>query len=302
MEEKTFVPLGLQSPEAIQAKLEELGDVDKAVSYSLESAARRRRPWLNTQHQYGFIALFTPGEQRYHAITSASNMPADKKLKGQRINIRLDHLRVYQYPKPLFNPGYSVHTILFTFEARNQVENDKEEPVAFNQLYEAHIGQDSAVAGQPVFIGLTVGPNGVGFACKTVNVSNSTDEDLVRIFKSDAVTAGLNLLTTAQPALAPLTTLARGMCVSLASHNRNVAVQDVRLGLDFDTGQTGARLAVGSYVVAQTARADEIAWSEWAYDAETGTVVRHPDHLAEGERPYPLPHNAFVFRVSRYAA
>jgi hypothetical protein len=301
MEEQAFVPLGLQSPEAIQAKLEELGDVESAVSYSLEST-RRTRPWLNTQHQYGFIAPFKPGEQRYHAITSASNMPADKKLRGQRINIRLGHLRVYQYPRPLFNPAHSVHTILFSFEARNQVEDDKEEPVAFNQLYKARAGQDAAVSGQPIFIGLTVGPNGVGFACKTVNVSNSTDENLVGIFESDAVTAGLNLLTTAQPALAPLTTLARGLCVSLASHNRNVAVQDVRLGLDFDTGHTGARLAVGSYVVAQTARADEIAWSEWAYDADTGTIVRHPDHLAAGERPYPLPCNAFVFRVSRYAS
>jgi hypothetical protein len=301
MEEKTFVPLGLQSPEVIQAKLEEIGDVDRAVSYSLESTARKR-PWLDVQHQYGFIPPFTPGEKRHHPIISASNMPADDTLKGQRINVRLGYLRVYQYPKPLLGAAHSVHTILFTFEARNQVEDDKEEPVAFNQLYKARSGQDAAVIGQPIFIGLTVGPNGVGFACKTVNVSNSTDEDLVTVFESDAVTAGLNLLTTAQPALMPLTTLARGLCVSLASHNRNVPVQDVRLGLDFDTGQTGARLAVGSYVVAQTSRPDEIAWSEWAYDADTGTIMRHPDHLAEGERPYPLPHNAFVFRVSRYAA
>ena len=34
--------------------------------------------------------------------------------------------------------------------------------------------------------------------------------------------------------------------------------------------------------------------------AFTGTVMRHPDHLAAGERSYPLPYNAFVFRVSRY--
>ncbi|HQE94000.1 MAG TPA: hypothetical protein PLH19_14960 [Anaerolineae bacterium] len=301
MEEKPFVPLGLQSPEAIQAKLEEIGDLDKAVSYGLESAARQR-PWLDTQHQYGFIAPFTPGTQRYHPIQSATNMAGDETLRGQRINIRLDYLRIYDYPTALFNPTHNVHTILFTFEARNQVENDKEEPVAFNQLYKARTKQDAAVAGQPVFIGLTVGMNGVGFTCKTVNVANSTDEDLVNIFESDAVTSGLNLLTTAQPALTPLTTLARGLCVSLASHNRNVPVQEVRLGLDFDTGFTGGRLAVGSYVVAQTARPDEIVWSEWAYDAETGTITRDPQSLPPGEKPYPLPHNAFVFRVSRYTS
>jgi hypothetical protein len=77
-------------------------------------------------------------------------------------------------------------------------------------------------------------------------------------------------------------------------------VQEVNLGLDFETGALGARLAVGSYVVAQTARPDDIAWSEWVYDADTGTIVPDPSTLAQGEASYPLPYNAFVFRVSRY--
>jgi hypothetical protein len=50
----------------------------------------------------------------------------------------------------------------------------------------------------------------------------------------------------------------------------------VNLGLDFETGATGARLAVGSYVVAQTEQPNDIVWSEWAYDAETGTIMRNP--------------------------
>jgi hypothetical protein len=295
-----FIPLGRQSPEQIRAKLQEIDGANDAVGVGLEQLESAQRPWLNTQHQYGYIAPFTPGVQRYHPITSASNMPAATALKGRRINIHLAYLRVYQYPTPWFNLGHNVHTILFTFEARNQVERGQEEPVAFNQLYKAHAGQDAAVTGQPVFIGLTVGANGGGFACRTVNVSNSTDEEFVAIFNSEAVTAGLNLLTTAQPALAPLTTLARGLCVSLASRTKNVPVQEVNLGLDFDTGALGVRLAVGSYVVAQTAKPDDIEWSEWAYDAEIGTVMRHPHSLAPGEEPFPLPHNAFVFRVSPY--
>ncbi|HYF63201.1 MAG TPA: hypothetical protein VD886_10340 [Herpetosiphonaceae bacterium] len=291
-----FIPLGLQSPEQIKAKLLEIEGPDAALE-RLESA---RRSWLNTQHQYGYIAPFTPGAQRYHPIASAGNIAPTESLKGQRINIRLNHLRVYQYPRPLFGLGDSIHTILFTFEARNQVEQGQEEPIAFNQLYKARAGQDAAVNGMPIFIGLTVGANGVGFTCRTVNVSNSTDEKFVEVFNSNAVTAGLNLLTTAQPALGPLAALARGLCVSLASHTRNVPVQEVNLGLDFETGALGARLAVGSYVVAQTAQAGEIEWSEWLYDAETGSVMRNPQGLAEGEKPYPLPYNAIVFRVSPY--
>lgn len=297
MTEQPFIPLGLQSPEAINAKLAEIEALPPDASDQLERADQP--VWLYTQHQYGYIAPFVPGKQRYHPIVSASNIAADDSLKGKRINVRLDHLRVYQYPRPWYSTT-NQHTVLFSFEARNQVEGDKEEPVTFNQLYKALTGQDAAVAGQPIFIGLTVGANGVGFACRTVNVINSADEKLVAVFESDTVSAGLNLLVTAQPALAPLTSLARGLCISLAARSRNVPVQDVRLGLDFDTGATGGRLAVGSYVVAQTASPDEIAWSEWAYDADTGTVMRHPDYLAGGERPYPLPYNAFIFRVSRY--
>jgi hypothetical protein len=278
------------------AEIEALPPADAA---GLERADRQS--WLNTQHQYGYIAPFVPGEKRYHPIVSASNMAADTSLQGERVNIRLDHLRVYQYPRPWHSPA-NQHTILFSFEARNQVESAKEEPVAFNRLYQARTGQDAAVTGEPIFIGLTVGGNGLGFVCRTVNVANSSDEALVAIFESEAVTAGLSLLTIAQPALVPLTSLARGICETLAKNKRNVFVQQARLGLDFDTGATGARLAIGSYVVVQTARPDEIAWSEWAYDANTGAVTRHPDHLADGERPYPLPYNAFTFRVSRYQA
>jgi len=293
-----FVPLGLQSPEQIEAKLREIEDDETISEDGLES--RRRRPWLNTQHQFGFIAPFTPGEKRYHPIRSANNMPAETVLNGQRLNIRLDHLRIFEYPAPLLKFGHNVHKILFSFEAYNQVEDGNKEAVAFNQLYEAHVEQDVAVTGQPIFIGLTVGANGINFACRTVNVANTDDEELISVFNSKAMTAGLNLLTTSQPAIGPLMTVARGLCVTLASRRRNFPVQEVKLGLDFETGATGARLAVGSYVVAQTEWPDDIVWNEWMYDAETGTIMRDPQSLAEGERPYPLPYNALVFRISRY--
>ena len=194
--------------------------------------------------------------------------------------------------------GTNIHTILFSFEARNQVQGNSE-AVAFNQTYEARSGQDAAVTGYPIFIGLTASPNGVAFSCRTVNVNNSTDQQLVKAINSETVTAGLSLLTTTQPALAPFVDVARALCVSLANHSKNAPVQKFVLGLDFDTGTAGARLAVGNYVVAQVARADEINWSDWKFDSETGTVVRI--NLAEGETPYSLPYNAIVFRVSPYA-
>jgi hypothetical protein len=301
-----FVPLARQSPADIAQKLHEIGDEEAAQVYqrradhtaeALESRFLPPRAYLNSQHQVGFIPRFTPGTERFQPVVAASNAPADPSLKNGRINIRLDHLRIYEYPQPLLGLGGNSHTILFTFEARNQLPGGSE-AVAFNQTYRARSGQDTAVTGNPIFIGLSVGADGVVFSCKTVNVANSSDEQLVGAINSEAATLGLNLLTTAQPALAPFVGVARGLCNSLATRRRNTAVQEITLGLDFESGATGARLAVGSYVVVQVERANEITWSDWRYDTETGTVVR--TNLAEGEDPYVLPYNAIVFRVSPY--
>jgi hypothetical protein len=303
-----FTPLARQSPAEIAQKLREIGDEEAALVYErraerreevLESRFWPPRPYLNSQHQIGFIPRFEPGAERFHPILAASNAPADLSLKNQRINIRLDYLRIYQYPAPLINLGANSHTILFTFEARNQLPEGSE-AVAFNQTYRARSGQETAVTGNPIFIGLSVGANGVVFACKTVNVSNSSDEKLVEAINSEAATLGLNLLTTVQPALAPFVGVARGLCNTLAVRRGNTAVQEITLGLDFETGAVGVRLAVGSYVAVQVERANEIVWSDWRFDADTGTIVR--TNLAEGEEPYALPYNAIVFRVSPYAS
>lgn len=299
-----FVPLGQQPPEVIAQKLREIGDDDAAAVYEAPEGARGLEglfgpphAYLNIQHQYGFIPRFDEGLGRYQPIVAASSAPVEMALKNQRINIRLDYLRIYEYPRPLLGLGSNEHTILFTFEARNQLADDSE-AVAFNQTYRARSGQDVAVQGYPIFIGLGVGTEGVVLSCQTVNVGNSSDEELVEAINSDAATMGLNLLTTAQPALAPFVGVAKGLAVSLAARSRNQPVQDIRLGLDFEAGALGARLAVGSYVVAQVERADDITWSDWAFDRQTGTIVR--TELAEGEASYVLPYNAIVFRVSPY--
>jgi hypothetical protein len=301
-----FKMLGEMPPAEIAQKLREIGDDEAAEFYEQQAAIRLQyipegiftpRRWLDTQHQYGFIPSLEVGSERYHKIISATNMLPDHSLEKQRINIRLDWLRVYEYPPPLINLGDNIHTILFTFEAQNQVEGGSE-PIAFNQTYHARTGQDVAVSGSPIFIGLTVGANGISFLCETINVGNSSDEKLVTAITSEATKAGLNLLTTAQPALAPFVSLAKKLSISLINRRKNTPVQKFSLGLDFDEGAPGTRLAIGSYIVAQVRRANDIVWSDWSYDTETGTIVR--TNLAEGEEPYLLPFNAIVFRVSKY--
>jgi hypothetical protein len=251
---------------------------------------------------YGFVKRFEAGSQRYHPIISATNMDADTSLQNQQISIRLDWLYAYEYPPSLLERlglGDNMHTILFSFEARNQVvlrSKHVDEHVAFNQIYRAKSRQSVATTGHPVFIGINVGKNGINFHCKTMNVSNSDDQKLVDAISSPAMKLGLNLLTTAQPALAPFVGLAIGLFKSLA--NKNEVVHEFTLGLDFQVGATGARIAEGTYVIAQVSNPDEWNWHDWSYDAESGIVVK--TNLAQGEKPYTLRHNSLMFRVSRY--
>lgn len=297
--EEVLKMVGELPPAAIAHKLREIGDDEAAAFYEMQMVADSSfllegrflpRKWLDTSHQYGFIPFLKSGSKRYYNIISATNMAPDTTLVNQRVNIRLDWLRAYEYPRSFLNNEDNIHTILFTFEAKNQVQEGNE-ALAFNQTYAARSGQDVAVVGHPIFIGLTVGRNGIDFTCKTVNVNNSSDEQLVTAITSEATQTGLHLLTTAQPALIPFVDLAKTLSISLVHHQKNIAVQRFSLGLDFETGATGARLAIGSYIVVQTS---DLNWSEWCYDTETGTIRTVSD-----ERKL-LPHNAIMFRVSHY--
>ena len=64
-------------------------------------------------------------------------------------------------------------------------------------------------------------------------MSNDADEKFLDFLESDVFKSGLKLATAAQPAVAPLSGLALGLTKTIAGRNRNVAVQDFHLGLDF---------------------------------------------------------------------
>ena len=98
------------------------------------------------------------------------------------------------------------------------------------------------------------------FKCATVNVKNDSDEKFLKMLDSDTFKAGLKLATTAQPAIAPLSSLAMGITRAVASRNRNVSVQNFYMGLDFSMTPTRARLRAGSYVAVQIPATFEVAW------------------------------------------
>jgi hypothetical protein len=285
------------------AKLREVGETDAAAaleSTSLDQMPTRGqfgvrsfwpfqdKPWQHTAHAFGYLAPAPPGKAQL-SIQHAGNISADPSLRNSRIRITLDRLRVAAYP------GSGMHRILFDFYAQNQVPGDVEH-LHFNSTLRVLEGQQAAVIGYPIFIGLNVGTEGIAFKCFTVNVKNDDDEALLGFLESDVFKAGLKLASTMQPAIAPLSGMAVALTKSVAGRNRNVPVQDFYMGLDFSNIPTGARLAEGAYLAVQIPEMLQTVWdwSEWEYNPASGQVVNKADQKQL------IPYNYIVFGVSRY--
>ena len=246
--------LGALPRAAAAAKLREIGE-DQAAG-ALERASPPKtmgaaewwpfgdKAWQHTAHTIGFLPAGGSGTQ---TIVGVGEAQADASLKNARINVALNTLRVADYP------GGGTYRILFDFYARNQVPGASED-LHFNSAYRAREGERAAVRGYPIFVGLGVGAVGVAFHFHTVNVKNDDDEAFLNFLDGDAFKAGLKLVTTAQPAIAPLSGMALALTKSIAQRNRNVSVQDCYLGLDFTGTAMGARLAVGDYIAVQNPR------------------------------------------------
>ena len=254
-------------------------------------ASGNKSAWEHTEHQFGFLpfATNTPTlSTNGLSIMPAHAIKANRKLT--RIDIRLDKIRVYDYP------GSGLHTVLFNFVAENSLTNATAgaESVTFSQSYDIQEQQGAGINGYPIFNGLNVGKSGIAFKCATVNVKNQNDTKALGFLKSGAAAKGLTLLTTAQPAIAPFVELTKGFAEMFLTRNENVKVQDFFLGLDFDDGAAfGARLQEGNYIVVQ-APDGEFSFSQWIYKPSEGKLVK----VGTNE---PIPYNYVIFRVSKHS-
>lgn len=287
----------LSEPE-LAAKLAELGEPDNTHpgdnapappdSYGGHWWPSIDRPWKHTAHTIGFIPALRGQKEAVRLIHAASVM-ADDSLKGSRVKITLDRIRAADYP------GGGTHTILVDISARDQNEILTDD-LHFAMVYRIREQQSAGVFGYPVFIGLPVGTEGLSLSLVTVNICNDEDERFLKILESDSIKAGLQLLNTWQPALVPLSALARGITVSMAERTRNVAVQKIMMGLDFAPTPTGLGLAEGAYVAVQVPEALNWVWdwSQWIYDPRIGDIIMESDHDKS------MPFNYVIIGISRY--
>jgi hypothetical protein len=291
------------SREDAAGKLRELGEDEAAESLEAEADAEgedvvafgpfdalfsRRELYLQRAHVFGHIGLNRENEAVLD-IQPVANIPPDMSLRHSRLVVRLDRLRVASYP------GGGTHHVLFDFYAEHHVSRGSQH-LHFNTTCRAREGEDAAILGYPIFVGLGVGQEGIALECHTVNVRNDEDSGLLAFLDSDIFRSGLKLATTFQPAIAPLSQMALGLSAGIAKRHKNVTVQEFRLGLDFGGSATGARLAEGSYLAVQIPAAAQLVWdwANWRLDAATGQVV----NSAEPTRR--LPYNYIVFSITKY--
>jgi hypothetical protein len=295
--------IGSLPPEQAAVKLREVGEKEAATLLEQSEGAEGQtfklgerkgwwpfqdKPWQYTAHTFGYLASAAFGSDS-HAIRHIENIAADPGLRGARIKLTLNRLRIAAYP------GGGIHHVLLHVFAQNQTPG-KAEPVHFNATYRVQEGQSAGVQGYPLFTGLCVGQEGLTLKCRTINVRNDQDEAFLSVLESDTFKTGLHLVTTAQPVLAPFSEMALGLAKMIAARHRNVSVQDFDLGLDFSTVPLRGRLAEGAYLAVQIPESFQAVWdwNEWVYLPARGLVVRRDDHQQL------IPYNYLVFGLSRY--
>jgi hypothetical protein len=289
-------------PEVAAVKLREVGEDELAQALAEAPGAAPEafgvlarlgiggdRAWQHTAHAVGYLAPAAGPQAGLLEIQHAGNIDPDGGLNGARVKLTLDGLRVADYP------GRGMHRVLFDFAARNQTGQGAEQ-LHFSTAYRVAEGEEAAVLGRPIFTGLRAGAEGLFLQCATVNVLNEGDEALLRFLEGDAFMNGLQLLTTAQPALGPFVALTLGLTQTIAARHRNVAVQKVDLGLDFSRIPLRPKLAEGSYIAVQIPQSLRTVWEwdDWRYDPANGHLVSALD------LGLLIPYNYFVVSLSRY--
>jgi hypothetical protein len=241
--------------------------------------------WKHSGHSYGYMPP-EASESGQAKILDARDVTADKSLKKARVNVRLSQLHVESYPG-----GDQTHRVLFTFQGRNQVPETTED-LAFNITVDVREGEDAPIVNWPIFVGLNVGSEGVGFHFETTNVANREDHKILDFMDSPTFKSGLKLVETAQPAIKPLTDIALGLGKTFLTRSDNVKVHEVSMGLDFGRDAAGVRLAEGDYVVAQVPKGVVVDWSNWTF--EDGAIRAHDGYGTQ------FIYNYLIFSVNKY--
>lgn len=280
--------LGSRDDNAVADYLMSIGDNEGAKSILAQgpggqSLLSGEQAYKCSGFTLGFIEPPTVDDVKL-PIRAAGLVQADHSLVSQRIKLSLDKFFVRSYP------GSGEHTILCEFAGKNQVEGEVEE-LRFALRTKVRDNASASISGHPIFLGVTVGSNGISFEGRAINVANSLDDTVLSTLDSAAFKSGLSLISTAQPALKPFVGLAASVVKATMDRKKNAQVHTFNLGLDFGGNASSVRLRIGSYIVVQT---NDPLWDWNAYHWDRNTLsLQAKDGSA-------LKVNYMVFGVTRF--
>lgn len=281
--------LGALSPAEIGEYLLQIKDYDGAAPFmpggvQAQALTLIDRAYLHTGMIMGFIGPRQNGEQV--PIAAINTVQGDTRLIGKQVKVAMDKFYVHSYP------GYGKHSVLCEFAGKNQVAGETEE-LRFALRFEASDRSGASVSGVPIFLGLTVGANGIEFVGKTVNVRSDTDDVILEAIDSPAFKNGLSLIAVTQPALKPLAGLASAAVKAIAKRSSNCQVHLFNLGLDFGGSATSARLQLGTYIVVQT-NDTTWDWSQYYWESSSQNIKSQQGNQVPSV-------NYMAFSVTEYA-
>lgn len=283
--------LGAQSPKAVIKYLREIGDDEAADKLDAKGGTGQglSLPWQDQVYGYTSLLIgFIPAQptETMAAIENAVLLPPDPALKNSRVKITLEQLYVHCYP------GRGQHEILCEFTGKNQAGGEQEE-MQFALTTKANDGAAASINGAPIFLGVTVGNNGIAFEGRTINVGSKGDEDFLAALSGGSFRDGLNLLTTVQPALKPFVGLASSVVGAVLKRSKNKQIHSFNLGFDFSESQTSVALRHGSFAIIQTDN-HEWDWSKLAWNVSSQRVVRKDSGAV-------IPFNYLILKISPFA-
>ena len=284
--------LGSRPPNDIALYLAEIGDPTSAAAFASGSVSGQgllgpKRAYTHTGTILGYVPETNGACETLLPISGASKIERDDNLAKSRIKVLLDKFYVHDFP------GHGKHTFLCEFAGKNQVAGETEE-LRFALRSSANDRSSAGINGHPIFLGVTVGSDGISFEGRTVNICSTMDEAVLTTLESPAFKTGLSLLHSAQPALKPFSSLAEAVVRTIVNRKKNVQVHSFNLGLDFANSAGSARLRHGSYIVVQNDDATGWNWNDYEWNRDTQMIQFKQEPMRE------FPFNFMVFSVSPF--
>jgi hypothetical protein len=280
--------LGARSPGDVGSYLSSIGDTQGASEFLSGQVTGQglfgpQKAWKHTGSILGFLPAPPKKSPIKMPVQGASRLTGDTNIIGKRVKISLDKFYVSEYP------GTGKHLILCEFTGKNQMSTETEE-LHFALRFNANDGTSASLNGVPIFMGVTVGNNGISFEGRSINVKSTGDETVLETLGTPAFQNGLGLLLSAQPALKPFTSLATAVVKTIAGKSKNAQVHNFALGLDFEASGSSANLQYGSYVVVQCDDTAKWDWDEYEWNRDTNAIEVKGQSQA-------FPYNYMVFGV-----